>query len=94
MPAIEVGVLRALITAFEASGRDAICVPVRHGRQGNPVLLGASYFAEMMAIDGDSGAKQMLVRHGDHVIEVEIATDGIFADIDAPPDLARLKVRR
>ena len=94
MPGIEVGVLRALITAFEASGRDAICVPVRHGRQGNPVLWGASYFAEMMAIDGDRGAKPMIARHADHVIEMEVATNGIFEDVDAPSDLARLKVRR
>ena len=94
MPGIEVGVLRALLTAFEASGRDAICVPVRHGRQGNPVLWGASYFAEMMAIDGDRGAKPMIARHADHVIEMEVATNGIFEDVDAPSDLARLKVRR
>ena len=94
MPGTEVGVLRALITAFEASGRDAICVPVRHGRQGNPVLWGASYFAEMMAIDGDRGAKPMIARHADHVIEMEVATNGIFEDVDAPSDLARLKVRR
>lgn len=94
MPGTEVGVLRALITAFEASGRDAICVPVRHGRQGNPVLWGASYFAEMMAIDGDRGARPMIARHADHVIEMEVATNGIFEDVDAPSDLARLKVRR
>jgi molybdenum cofactor cytidylyltransferase len=94
MPGIEVGVLRALVTAFEASGRDAICVPVCHGRNGNPVLWGASYFAEMMAIDGDRGAKPLIARHADSVIEVEVATDGIFGDVDAPSDLARFRVRR
>jgi molybdenum cofactor cytidylyltransferase len=94
MPWIEAGVLKALMAAFEASGRDAICVPTRHGRQGNPVLWGASYFAEMMAIDGDRGAKPLIARHADSVIEVEVATDGIFGDVDAPSDLARFRVRR
>jgi molybdenum cofactor cytidylyltransferase len=94
MPGIESGVLRALMTAFAASGRDAICVPARHGRQGNPVLWGASYFGEMMAIDGDSGAKPLIARHGDRVIEVEVATDSIFEDVDAPADLTRFKARR
>jgi molybdenum cofactor cytidylyltransferase len=94
MPGVEVGVLKALMAAFETSGRDAICVPMRHGRQGNPVLWGASYFAEMMAIDGDSGAKPLIARHAARVIEVEVATDGIFEDVDALADLARLKVQR
>jgi molybdenum cofactor cytidylyltransferase len=94
MPGIGVGVLKALMSAFAASGRDAICVPVRHGRQGNPVLWGASYFAEMMAIDGDHGAKPLIARHAARVIEVEVATDGIFEDVDAPSDLAHFKVRR
>ena len=94
MPGIEVGVLKALMAAFEASGRDAICVPMRQGRQGNPVLWGASYFAEMMAIDGDRGAKPLIARHAARVIEVNVATDGIFEDVDALADLARLKVQR
>jgi molybdenum cofactor cytidylyltransferase len=94
MPGVETGVLQALMSAFAASGRDAICVPVRHGRQGNPVLWGASYFNEMMAIDGDSGAKPLIARHADRVVQMEVATDSIFEDVDAPSDLARLKVRR
>jgi molybdenum cofactor cytidylyltransferase len=94
MPRVEVGVLKALMTAFEASGRDAICVPVRHGRQGNPVLWGASYFTEMMALDGDHGAKPLIARHAARAIEVNVATDGIFEDVDAPSDLARFMVPR
>jgi len=94
MPEIETGVLEELMTAFAASGRDAICVPARHGRQGSPVLWGASYFGETMAIDGDSGAKPLVARHADRVIEMEVATDSIFEDVDAPSELARFKTRR
>ena len=52
------------------------------------------FSAEMMGLAGDIGAKQLLLRHRDRVTEVEIASDGIFADIDAAPDLARLKKLR
>ncbi|MCJ7597823.1 MAG: nucleotidyltransferase family protein [Methyloceanibacter sp.] len=93
MPAVERSDLDALMAAFALKGPQAICVPVRHGRRGNPVLWGATYFAEMMAISGDIGAKQLLAQHQERVIEVAIGSDGIFADVDTPSDLARLKTR-
>lgn len=87
MPAVEDSVLVALMAEF--TGGEAICVPVRQGRRGNPVLWGLSYFAEMMQLTGDVGAKQLLARHADRVIEVPVGSDGIFADVDTPADLAR-----
>jgi len=88
MPAVGTGVLGTLMAAF--TGASAICVPVRHGRRGNPVLWGSAYFAEMMQLSGDSGAKPLMALHEAHVVEVEVATDSIFEDVDAPKDLARL----
>ena len=79
-----------MISAFVARGGDGVCVPVRHGRRGNPVLWGARFFAEMAALSGDAGAKELLRRHADQVTEVEMETGAIFADIDAPADLDRL----
>jgi len=89
MPQIEISVLSALVAAF--TGANAICVPVRHGRRGNPVLWGRSYFAEMMRLTGDTGAKPLMARHEAQLIEVEVMTDSIFEDVDAPEDLERLK---
>jgi molybdenum cofactor cytidylyltransferase len=89
MPEVEGSVLRALMAPF--TGEDAICVPVHHGQRGNPVLWGRSYFAEMMELTGDTGAKPLLARHEAHLVEVEVTTDSIFKDVDAPEDLARLK---
>jgi molybdenum cofactor cytidylyltransferase len=90
MPRIEASVLKALITAFAPSGTDAICVPVHRGQRGNPVLWGSRYFAEMMAISGDVGAKSVMARHQEQIVEVEVATDSILEDIDAPADLSRI----
>jgi molybdenum cofactor cytidylyltransferase len=89
MPEVGGPVLCALMAAF--TGTSAICVPVHHGRRGNPVLWGSRYFAEMMGLTGDAGAKSLMERHAEHLIEVEAATDSIFADVDAPEDLARLR---
>lgn len=92
MPGVEGSVLRAVMAAF--TGASAICVPVRHGRRGNPVLWGRSYFAEMMEMTGDVGAKSLMPRHKERVVEVAVASDSIFQDIDAPADLARIKQLR
>ncbi|HLO23654.1 MAG TPA: nucleotidyltransferase family protein [Methyloceanibacter sp.] len=89
MPEVEASDIEALMGAF--AGQEAICVPMRDGRQGNPVLWGASYFREMMELTGDAGAKSLIVRHAEHVIEVPLASNGIFADVDTPADLARLR---
>lgn len=88
MPGVENSVFRDLLAAF--TGPDAICVPVHQGHRGNPVLWGSAYFAEMMALTGDSGAKSLMIRHGDRLTEVNVGTDAIFHDVDAPTDLARL----
>jgi molybdenum cofactor cytidylyltransferase len=87
MPLIEASDIDTLIAA--AKDRNAICIPVNNGKMGNPILWGAAYFAEMMRLTGDSGAKQLLARHPDSIVEVPIASDRIFTDIDTPSDLAR-----
>lgn len=88
MPEVESSVFRALLAAF--TGPNAICVPVHRGHIGNPVLWGRAYFAEMMTLTGDSGAKPLMAQHAAHLIEVDVATDAIFHDVDAPADLTRL----
>jgi molybdenum cofactor cytidylyltransferase len=89
MPQIESCDIAALIWA--AKDRHAICIPVKDDKQGNPVLWGAAYFAEMMQLTGDSGAKQLLAKHRECIVEVPIASDRIFTDIDTPGDLEDLR---
>jgi molybdenum cofactor cytidylyltransferase len=89
MPQIQSGNLNALIAALK--DQESICVPVRSGRRGNPLLWGARYFPEMMGISGDVGAKPLMANYLEHVVEVPINSDGIFADIDTTSQLARLR---
>lgn len=89
MPRIEVSDIAALVSA--AKDHETICVPVNNGKMGNPILWGTVYFAEMMQLSGDAGAKQLLAKHRECIVEVPIASDRIFADIDTPSDLAQLK---
>jgi molybdenum cofactor cytidylyltransferase len=88
MPKIAPQHLDTLMAAFAA---DAIVVPVRDGRQGNPVLWPASFFPELLGLDGDAGAKRLIAAHAASVREVDLGTDAIFTDIDTPEALAQLR---
>jgi molybdenum cofactor cytidylyltransferase len=94
MPEVSASDIEALIAAFAQAGKDAICIPVRGGTRGNPVLWGASYFGEMKQIGGDRGAKGLIAKYAQRVVEVPVESEGIFADVDTPEDLARLKAKR
>jgi molybdenum cofactor cytidylyltransferase len=94
MPGVQARDIGLLLAAFAVAGREAICVPLKDGRRGNPVLWGAAYFPEMMAISGDVGAKELLARHADKVCEVPAESNGIFADVDTPNDLDAIKMER
>jgi molybdenum cofactor cytidylyltransferase len=88
MPLIEASHLDRLIEGF-APG--AIVVPVHRGRQGNPVLWPRGYFAELLQLEGDAGARRLIAAHRDAVREVEMGTASIFADVDTPEALQRLR---
>ena len=55
------------------------------------MLWPSAYFAEMLQLDGDAGAKRLLAVHADRVREVDLGTDAIFADVDTPEALAKVR---
>ncbi len=63
------------------------CARVCHGdTPGSPTLFSAKLLPELLALEGDSGGREVLKRHGWICVQAE-ATD--LADIDRPEDLAK-----
>jgi molybdenum cofactor cytidylyltransferase len=93
MPLIAGRDLDRLIAAFNPLEGRAIVVPARRGKRGNPILWSRQFFAEMMALKGDAGARKLIDEHADLVAEVEMDSDAIFIDIDTPQALAELRER-
>jgi molybdenum cofactor cytidylyltransferase len=91
MPRIAPEHIDRLIAAFAWDAAAPIVVPVRAGRQGNPVLWPADLFPELLRLEGDRGARGLIAAHADRVVETDLRTDAIFADIDTPGALARLR---
>ena len=88
MPKLTAQHLNVLISAFTP---DTIIVPTNAGKRGNPVLWPAVYFPELLQLQGDTGARQLLDVHRTHVREVDVGSDAIFLDIDTPDALARAR---
>jgi len=87
MPRVEPGDIDALIAAFHPDDGKAVCVPVHGSKRGNPVLWARRFFPEMLELEGDAGAKQLIQRHAGLVAEVESVSDGVLFDIDTPDAL-------
>jgi molybdenum cofactor cytidylyltransferase len=95
MPRVRVSDLRALLEASRRAALEspragspapAAWVPVHAGRRGNPVLWSASWFSKLTALRGDRGARGLLSRLGEQVVEVP-AGAGVLFDVDTPDAL-------
>lgn len=89
MPRIEARHIDRLIAGFSPKEGRGIVVPVHLGKRGNPVLFARAYFNELMAIEGDTGARHIIAASASEVAEVDLATEAIFLDIDTPEALAQ-----
>jgi molybdenum cofactor cytidylyltransferase len=87
MPLIDANLIDRLIDSFAPDRGNLIVVPVADGRRGNPVLWSRRFFAELMTLDGDIGARHLIARHGEAVAEVPVEGNGAFLDIDTPQAL-------
>jgi molybdenum cofactor cytidylyltransferase len=87
MPLISGRHLDRLIAAYNPLEGRAIVVPTRRGKRGNPVLWAKRFFAEMVELAGDVGAKHLIGEHAELVAEVEMDDDAVLVDIDTPEAL-------
>ncbi len=92
MPEIAAGLVDRLVAAFAPKEGRGIALPVADGKRGNPVLWSRDYFAEMMDVAGDTGAKHLLGTHADAIVEIA-ADEAVHTDIDTPDALAALRDR-
>ena len=91
MPRIMSEHLDRLIDAFIADNGMVIIAPTRRGKRGNPIIWPPAFFPELLEIEGDVGARSLLIEHARQVEEVDLDTDAIFADVDTPDALARVR---
>ncbi|MBC3920948.1 nucleotidyltransferase family protein [Undibacterium sp. CY18W] len=83
MPFVQPDTMQKLLQALQ-NGKDMVA-PVHAGRRGNPVGFSQKYLPQLLALQGDTGARQLLQTPDLH--QIGVADAGIHQDIDLPQDL-------
>ncbi len=91
MPLIESSLIDRIIKTFQSSPDASAVVPTYQGEWGNPVLIARRLFDDVQSLEGDAGARKLLMSHRDEVIESPVETSSILMDLDTPEALAKAR---
>ncbi|KQV79569.1 molybdopterin-guanine dinucleotide biosynthesis protein MobA [Massilia sp. Root351] len=83
MPHVRPSTIQSLKTALEQGA--GIAAPMYRCQRGNPVGFSRHYLPQLLALEGDQGARGILKHSA--VTELEVDDSGILQDIDTPADL-------
>lgn len=67
-----------------------LAAPFCVGRRGHPVGFSAHYLNELLTLRGDTGAKHLLERDQNKIVQIAMDDAGILTDIDTSSDLHKL----
>jgi molybdenum cofactor cytidylyltransferase len=91
MPQVDAGLINRLIAVFDPERGALVVVPSIDGRRGNPVVWSRRFFHDLMAIQGDVGARHLIGNYAEAVVEVPVAGDAALTDVDTPESLLAVK---
>ena len=95
LPGLCPSTVRAVLRALDPARGDehvALAVPVvtqgSHSRRGHPLAIAPHLLPEVAALDLDTpgGLRQLLDRHPDEILEVEVDDPGCVHDVDTPEE--------
>ena len=87
MPFIDATTFRSVVLALNGGALIAAPVLRSNNVRGHPVGFARSLREELLALDGDEGARSVIERHKDRVASIPVDDRGIVVDIDTPGDL-------
>ena len=88
-PALAPTIIPALLSAHRASGRPIVAPRYQDG-PGNPVLFDRVIFAELLALQGDQGARPVIAREPGRVEWVALDLP-MPQDVDTPADYEKIR---
>jgi molybdenum cofactor cytidylyltransferase len=86
MPFVRPSTIAAVCDALAAGA--PLAAPYFRTRRGHPVGIAGRFRAELEALGGDQGARELLERHAAELVKIPCGDPGVIRDIDAPGDLA------
>jgi molybdenum cofactor cytidylyltransferase len=86
MPRIATTTIEEVARALD--GGASLVAPFYQGQRGHPVGFGAEHRDALLTLDGDTGAKSLLMSQ--HVTRLDVDDPGILRDVDTPEDLRKI----
>ncbi len=86
MPLVQPSTLRAVAARLH---RDPVVFAQHRGQRGHPVGFSSELYSELIALQGDEGARRLLMRYAAEPVVVD--DPGVLVDIDTPADLDRVR---
>ena len=90
-PLLDSNTIDHMLDRFRYSGQD-ICVPVCKGKRGNPTIFNRVLYDQLLAIEGDIGARNIIRANPERVLYLEMNDPLCFFDIDSQKDLTNLQL--
>ena len=94
MPLVAPATIRALRDLLVEGALIAAPVARASGMRGHPVAFSAALRPELLALDGDVGARGIVERHRDELRILPTEDPGIVIDLDTPAQLSAVAARR
>lgn len=86
MPFVRPSTIAAVRDAL--AGGALLVRPYFRTRPGHPVGIGGRFRAELEALAGDAGARDLLEAHAAEMVKLPVGDPGAIRDIDTPADVA------
>jgi molybdenum cofactor cytidylyltransferase len=80
------GATHARIASAVAAGAELVAAGYR-GERGHPVGIGARFLDQLLALEGDAGARNIVRANPASLQVIECDDPGVLRDIDTPGDL-------
>ena len=87
MPSIKSATIAAVMRELEAGMQ--LVAPVYKSERGHPVGFGKRFGAQLAALSGDAGARDILTARSNELTQIDCDDPGVLHDIDRRNDLAR-----
>ncbi|MGO9400632.1 MAG: NTP transferase domain-containing protein [Xanthobacteraceae bacterium] len=91
MPQVDAALIDRLIGAFDPDKGALVVVPTIDGKRGNPVVWSRRFFSDLMAVEGDVGARYLIGRYPEAVAEVPLTGAAALTDVDTPEALQAVR---
>ena len=94
MPQVSAPLIDRLIAAFDPERGALVVIPTIAGKRGNPVLWSRRFFPDLMALEGDVGARHLIGGYAEAVAEVAVEDAAALTDVDTPEALIAVRAAR